>query len=106
MYALSQAPYRLFIVGNQQVENTLFRVHRYFFARDSSWFRDKLPYPPPPGEMTKGSSDTLPLPLEGISKTDFERFLWVFYNPSVRPSSCLTLFDKTLQKIFYLRCKY
>jgi hypothetical protein len=56
-------------------------VHRYFFARDSSWFRDKLPYPPPPGETTKGSSDNLPLPLEGISKTDFERFLWVFYNP-------------------------
>jgi len=63
------------------VENTLFRVHRYFFARDSAWFRDKLPYPPPPGETTKGSSDNLPLILEDISKIDFERFLWVFYNP-------------------------
>jgi hypothetical protein len=56
-------------------------VHRYFFARDSAWFRDKLPYPLPPGETTKGSSDNLPLVLEGISKTDFERLLWVFYNP-------------------------
>ncbi|KAF8271084.1 hypothetical protein EI94DRAFT_634469 [Lactarius quietus] len=63
------------------VENTLFRVHRYFFARDSSWFRDRLPYPPPPGETAKGSSENLPLVLEGISKTEFERFLWVFYNP-------------------------
>jgi len=64
------------------VENTLFRVHRYFFTRDSSWFRDKLPYPAPPGETTKGSSDNLPLVLEDISKTDFERLLWVFYNPT------------------------
>ena len=93
-------------VGIQQVENTLFRVHRYFFARDSAWFRDKLPYPLPPGETTKGSSDNLPLVLEGITKTEFERFLWVFYNPSVRLSYCLTLFDINLQKIFYLRCEY
>ncbi|KAH9009067.1 hypothetical protein EDB85DRAFT_2163383 [Lactarius pseudohatsudake] len=63
------------------VENTLFRIHRYFFIRDSLWFHDKLPYPLPPGEITKGSSDNLPLTLEGISKIDFERLLWVFYNP-------------------------
>ncbi|KAI9441493.1 hypothetical protein H4582DRAFT_1388249 [Lactarius indigo] len=63
------------------VENTLFRVHRYFLTRDSSWFRDRLPYPAPPGETTKGSSDNLPLVLEDISKIEFERFLWVFYNP-------------------------
>ncbi|KAH8996789.1 hypothetical protein EDB92DRAFT_1528236 [Lactarius akahatsu] len=63
------------------VENTLFRVHRYFFTRDSSWFRDRLPYPAPPGETTKGSSDNLPLVLDDITKTEFEQFLWVFYNP-------------------------
>ncbi|KAH9072813.1 hypothetical protein EDB83DRAFT_133343 [Lactarius deliciosus] len=87
------------------VENTLFRVHRYFFIRDSLWFHDKLPYPLPPGEITKGSSDNLPLTLEGVSRIDFERLLWVFYNPLAHFSYCLSLlFDATFQKILTLRC--
>ncbi|KAI9465152.1 hypothetical protein BJY52DRAFT_1220856 [Lactarius psammicola] len=64
-----------------RVDNNLFRVHRYFFTRDSAFFRDKLPHPPPPGEFTKGSSDNNPLVLEDVTIVDFERFLWVFYNP-------------------------
>jgi hypothetical protein len=63
------------------VEDTLFRVHRYFFTRDSAFFRNKLPHPPPPGEFTKGTSDNHPLVLEDALQVDFERFLWVFYNP-------------------------
>ncbi|KAH9067769.1 hypothetical protein EDB87DRAFT_1585278 [Lactarius vividus] len=63
------------------VENTLFRVHRFFLTRDSSYFRERLPYPASPGETIKGSTDNLPLVLEDITKSDFERFLWVFYNP-------------------------
>jgi len=64
-----------------RVENTLFRCHRYFFTRDSAYFREKLPHPPPPGEFTKGSSDPNPFILEDTLKVDFERLLWVFYNP-------------------------
>ncbi|KAH9965391.1 hypothetical protein BC827DRAFT_1119379, partial [Russula dissimulans] len=64
-----------------RVENHLFRVHRYFFTRDSSSFREKLPHPPPPGEFTKGSSDSNPFILEETFIVDFERLLWVFYNP-------------------------
>jgi hypothetical protein len=64
-----------------RVDNNLFRVHRYFFTRDSAFFRHELPHPPPPGEFTKGSSDNNPLVLEDITIVDFERFLWVFYNP-------------------------
>lgn len=64
-----------------RVENYIFRVHRFFFTRDSAYFRDKLPHPPPPGEFTKGSSDNNPFILEGALTVDFERFLWVFYNP-------------------------
>jgi hypothetical protein len=63
------------------VENTLFRVHRYFFTRDSAFFRTKLPHPPAPGEVTKGTADNNPLVLEDALQVDFERFLWVFYNP-------------------------
>lgn len=63
-----------------RVENMLFRVHRYFFTRDSSFFLEKLPHPPPPGEFSKGSSDNNPFVLEDTFKIDFERLLWVFYN--------------------------
>jgi hypothetical protein len=64
-----------------RVESYLFRVHRFFFTRDSAYFREKLPHPPPPGEFTKGSSDNNPFILEDTLRVDFERFLWVFYNP-------------------------
>ncbi|KAH9008269.1 hypothetical protein EDB83DRAFT_2457130 [Lactarius deliciosus] len=75
------------------VENTLFRVHRFFLTRDSSWFREKLPYPASPGETIKGSSDNLPLVLEDdITKSDFERFLWVFYNPKY------SLYDASIEE--------
>jgi hypothetical protein len=73
----------------QQVESYLFRVHRFFFTRDSAYFRDKLPHPPPPGEFTKGSSDNNPFILEDTLRVDFERFLWVFYNPCVPGSQLL-----------------
>jgi hypothetical protein len=68
--------------GSQQVEDTLFRIHRYFLTRDSAYFRRQLPHPSP-GDSLKGSSDNNPLVLENTLKVDFERFLWVFYNPYV-----------------------
>ncbi|KAI0279106.1 hypothetical protein BGY98DRAFT_1149108 [Russula aff. rugulosa BPL654] len=58
------------------VEDTLFRIHRYFLTRDSAYFRNKLP-PPSPGDSSNGSSDNNPLVLENVLKVDFERFLWL-----------------------------
>jgi hypothetical protein len=63
------------------VEDTLFRIHRYFLTRDSAHFRNELPSPPSPGDLSKGSSDNNPLVLNDVLKVDFERLLWVFYNP-------------------------
>lgn len=63
------------------VENYLFRVHRYFFERESAWFREKLAIAAPPGQSPKGSSDAHPFPLEDVQAQDFSRLLWVFYNP-------------------------
>ncbi|THH17459.1 hypothetical protein EUX98_g9129 [Antrodiella citrinella] len=63
------------------VENYLFRVHRYFFERESAYFREKLAIPAVPGGSARGSSDTNPFPLEDVQAIDFSRFLWVFYNP-------------------------
>jgi len=61
------------------VEKTLFRVHRFFLTRDSSYFRDNLKL----GKFIQGpgSSDNDPLILDDILEVDFERLLWVFYNP-------------------------
>jgi len=61
------------------VENVLFRVHSYFFQRESPVFRKQLV-----GYGTRerpGGSDVDPCVLEGVTVDDFCRFLWVFYNP-------------------------
>jgi len=60
------------------VENVLFRVHSYFFERESPVFRKQLA-----GYGTRerpGGSDADPCVLEGVTVDDFSRFLWVFYN--------------------------
>ncbi|KII95605.1 hypothetical protein PLICRDRAFT_97198 [Plicaturopsis crispa FD-325 SS-3] len=63
------------------VENTLFRVHRYFFERESPYFHAKLCTPVSPGQNPIGTSDQNAFSLDGVKSTDFARFLWVFYNP-------------------------
>ncbi|KAF8483647.1 hypothetical protein DFH94DRAFT_690122 [Russula ochroleuca] len=75
-----------------RVQDTLFRIHRYFFLRESAHFRSKLPHAPSPGDSHKGSSDNNPLVLDDALKVDFERFLWVFYNPKY------SLYDATLEE--------
>ncbi|TFY83635.1 hypothetical protein EWM64_g377 [Hericium alpestre] len=64
-----------------RVEETLFRVHKYFFLRESEEFRKGLPQPPLPGQKVRGASDDNPFPLDDVYSDDFARFLWVFYNP-------------------------
>jgi hypothetical protein len=58
---------------------TLFRVHGYFFSRDSPIFHTKL-NPVSPGQTKEGTTDS-PVVLEGITAHEFEILLWVFYNP-------------------------
>ena len=62
------------------VEETRFRVHSYFFARDSPVFH-KLLNPASPGDNKHGSSESDAMMLADVSVQDFETFLWVFYNP-------------------------
>ncbi|KAI8978255.1 hypothetical protein BD414DRAFT_377913, partial [Trametes punicea] len=73
------------------VENYIYRVHRYFFERESAWFREKLGAPAPAGQVPKGSSDANPFPLDDIAADDFSKFLWVFYNPKY------SIYDATLE---------
>ncbi|KAJ7889918.1 hypothetical protein B0H14DRAFT_3429397 [Mycena olivaceomarginata] len=70
-------------------EDREFRVHRYFFERDSAKFRNLLASPSP-GAPRQGSSHLTAVKLQGVTAKDFEKFLWVFYNPSY------SLYDATV----------
>jgi len=63
------------------VENVQFRVHRYFFERESGYFVPKLAVPASPGTQPQGTNDSNAILLEGVSAEHFAMFLWVFYNP-------------------------
>ncbi|KIY65840.1 hypothetical protein CYLTODRAFT_399790 [Cylindrobasidium torrendii FP15055 ss-10] len=55
-------------------EGVTFRVHRYFFIRDSELFAKKL-------RPEDGYSEQKPVILE-TSPEKLEKLLWVFYNPN------------------------
>jgi hypothetical protein len=73
-----------------QFENILFRVHRYFFERESKFFREQLSIPAVPGEQARGASESSALVFDDVTSTDFERLLWVFYNTYVEQGCQLT----------------
>ncbi|KAH9947432.1 hypothetical protein B0H21DRAFT_691983 [Amylocystis lapponica] len=63
-----------------RVEDTLFRVHRFLLARDSSAFEDMFGMPGGPGEAaTEGFSDEHPICLYGETVTQFRALLSVLY---------------------------
>ncbi|KZP28463.1 hypothetical protein FIBSPDRAFT_779858 [Athelia psychrophila] len=74
------------------VENHLYRVHSYFFDRESTYFHQKLSQVSAPGEEHIGASDRNAFTLEHVRSIDFERLLWVFYNPKY------SLYDKTVEE--------
>lgn len=75
-------PKSLIIYVSVQVEKTvLFRVHRYFFERESPYFVRRLNTPASPGKRPPGTEDSSAIILEDVTADHFEKFLWVFYNP-------------------------
>ncbi|KIM46832.1 hypothetical protein M413DRAFT_422275 [Hebeloma cylindrosporum] len=66
----------LFIV----VEKTLFRVHSYFFLRESNDFAELIT-PASREAKRRGSDVSTAITLDELSPEDFAKFLWVFYNP-------------------------
>ncbi|KAG2755139.1 hypothetical protein P692DRAFT_20869738 [Suillus brevipes Sb2] len=61
------------------VEGTLFRVHRYFFERESQFFAGEFAKAP-----QEGTSDSKAYRLYNVTVADFSKFLWVWYSPSHR----------------------
>ncbi|KAK7036477.1 hypothetical protein VNI00_011674 [Paramarasmius palmivorus] len=63
------------------IEQYHFRVHRYFFERESNYFKARLATPASPGAPRQGTSESSAIVLDDIKADDFAKFLWVFYNP-------------------------
>lgn len=62
------------------IGNHLYRIHSFFFYRESLEWRQMLDSPPNGGEH--GTADApSPFTLDDVKSEDFERFLWVIYNP-------------------------
>ncbi|KAJ4487038.1 hypothetical protein C8J55DRAFT_487231 [Lentinula edodes] len=62
-----------------RVENTLYRIHRYFFQRDSPVFEVMFSLPTPTGERPEGEDEDKPIQLGGIECRDFDRLLSLMY---------------------------
>ncbi|KAF8622961.1 hypothetical protein AX15_006633 [Amanita polypyramis BW_CC] len=60
------------------IRGQLFRVHGYFFGRDSTKF---LPVSSCGHASPGGDSDKSPIIVD-VDPTKFEKLLWVFYNPT------------------------
>ncbi|TFK52351.1 hypothetical protein OE88DRAFT_1698157 [Heliocybe sulcata] len=62
-----------------KVENTLFKIHRFLLARDSSAFQNMFSFPTNDKEVVEGSSDEYPVPLIGDTAEKFRVLLSVMY---------------------------
>lgn len=65
---------------NVLIGNHLYRIHSYFFYRESLEWRQMLDAPTDGGDH--GTTDApSPFTLNDVKGEDFDRFLWVIYNP-------------------------
>jgi hypothetical protein len=62
------------------VENRIFRLHRFFFERESDYFRDRLG-PSNEGEPGEDGSPNSPYRICDVTSEEFAQFVWVWYNP-------------------------
>ena len=62
------------------IDNTLFKVHKYFFERESTTFFTQ-PYSDPHADIPFGDYASHPIIIHDVEIDEFEQFLWVFYNP-------------------------
>ncbi|KXN87075.1 hypothetical protein AN958_09285 [Leucoagaricus sp. SymC.cos] len=65
------------------VDQVLFRVHSYFFLRESEYWKNRLVGPAnagPDDPLLEGNGSTSPIQINDMKHLDFTRFLWVIYN--------------------------
>ncbi|GBE77564.1 hypothetical protein SCP_0104420 [Sparassis crispa] len=78
-----------------RVEDTLYRVHRYFLKRHSSVFAGLFDLPPCPDKPVEGSGDETPIHLQQVASIDFERLLSLFYPRNVQNGDLATVDEWT-----------
>jgi hypothetical protein len=71
-----------------QIDDTVYRIHRYFL-RDSSIFSDMFSLPCSDEGQAEGTTDDNPIELKGQDKAEFDCFLSFFY-PLCVPSCHLS----------------
>ncbi|KAI0329796.1 hypothetical protein GY45DRAFT_1324596 [Cubamyces sp. BRFM 1775] len=69
-----------------RVENCLFRVHRYFLERDSTFFRDFFQRTLVPGSSV-GKTDDTAVRLQEVSRREFECLLHFLYHGASNPQN-------------------
>ncbi|KAH7338078.1 hypothetical protein B0J17DRAFT_628633 [Rhizoctonia solani] len=79
-----------------QVEDTLFKVHKYHLLQ-SETFSDMFSVTSAPGELAEGATPERPIVLNGVSASDFEALLTVLYayariQPELTPSLLVSAF--------------
>ncbi|KAJ3796000.1 hypothetical protein GGU11DRAFT_173187 [Lentinula aff. detonsa] len=62
-----------------RIEDTLYRIHRYFFQRDSLVFEAMFSLPVPVGERPEGEAEDRPIRLDGVECRDFDHLLSLMY---------------------------
>ncbi|KAI0931580.1 hypothetical protein AcV5_004967 [Taiwanofungus camphoratus] len=77
------------------VENTLFKVHRYFFKRHSKMFATMFSLPPEVGKPVEGQSDENPICVPEVLSKDFERLLSLFYPEKAGTGDLITVEEWT-----------
>lgn len=89
----------------QQVENTLFTIHRYFFQRDSQIFSEMFSLPisnDASSSKTQGTKED-PIHLPTLTMLDFERFLKILYPPYVFGHYATLVRSLTMDSTFFRR---
>ncbi|KAJ3553442.1 hypothetical protein NP233_g12643 [Leucocoprinus birnbaumii] len=67
-----------------RVDKTIFRIHSYFFLRESKYWNDELVGPISPGDekLKNGQDEKNAIVIDDEKPEDLAQFLWVFYNNS------------------------
>ncbi|KAJ7059164.1 hypothetical protein C8F01DRAFT_1026476 [Mycena amicta] len=73
-----------------QVDDQLFKIHRHFLVKESDIFQMMFLCPPGP-EGPDGSDDKRPIPLHGVTVSEFEALLDFFYTENFQHRSATLL---------------
>lgn len=82
--------------------NILFRVHRYFFDRESRVFREQV-LPASEATSKEGYTDATAISID-VPADDFARLLGIFYNPWVTSRAVFMVLTETLNLLELILC--